>query len=56
MTEKAKYIKEMREYWQATRGAGIPGTRASEPANLEQIIGDYYDKYVRSKDGNQEGN
>ena len=49
LTPKQKYIKEMRDYWEQTRGTGIPGTKASTPDNFDAIIGDYYDREVKGK-------
>ena len=49
ISERDKYIKEMREYWQATRGSGIKGTKALEPDNFEEIIGKYYDEHIKHK-------
>ena len=46
MNDKEKYIKEMLEEWRRTRSSGIPGTRAWEPDNFEEIIGKYYDEHV----------
>ncbi len=46
VVNKKAYVAEMREYWQKTRCSGILGTKAMEPPNFEQIIGDYYDKYI----------
>ena len=54
MEARDKYIKEMKAYWQATRGSGIKGTKAREPENFEQIIGDYYDKHMGENDGKQD--
>jgi len=46
MTERETYIKEMREYWQETRGSGIQGTTAFIPDNFNEKMGEYYDHNI----------
>ena len=43
---KDKYIKEMREYWEKTRGSGILGTTASFPDSFDEKLGEYYDNNI----------
>ena len=36
------FIQEMLEYWERTRGSGIPGTKAKLPDDVVERLRDYH--------------
>ena len=41
------YIKEMRHYYEKTRGSSIPGTKTLFPDGFDEKMGDYYNTVLK---------